>query len=72
MEETITITKCDKCGKVISKDSECKYIHLPIGDLDSHGIWFGNIGKYLWFEDQVFCCEECLFGFITEFLEKNK
>jgi hypothetical protein len=55
MEITNTILACDNCKKPYAYDKNLSVIKLPSGDLDSCGIWFGNIGEHLWFADETFC-----------------
>jgi hypothetical protein len=48
--------RCAMCNKKVGE----RYIKLPKGDLDMHGIWMGDLGKWGWFDDQVFCKFGCM------------
>ena len=60
---TIEVTLCNTCRKEI--DNPDKAIRLPKGDLDQHGIWFGDVGEYRWFDNESFCCFKCFIEYIN-------
>jgi hypothetical protein len=58
----ITIEVCDRC-RVEIKDvggNGAPYIQFPHGDLDEHGVWFGDVGEWLWFAGEKFCSYQCM------------
>ena len=59
-----TVVRCDECGKEV--DELCaNYIRFPMGDMDQAGIWFGDVGRWLWFNEERFCCLDCFLKFVT-------
>lgn len=70
MQKTVIVTVCNQCGKEDKEDAP--YICLPKGDLDLPGIWFGDIKKHLWFENQHFCSLNCFLEYIKAWHKKEE
>ena len=66
----ITMIKCDECLKIIPKPDMA--IHLEKGDLDVHGIWFGDVKRWLWFDSEYFCSLNCLLKYIRSWHKEYK
>lgn len=57
-------TACEMCDKPMRKGE--KYVLFPKGDLDLHGIWFGDVKSYLWFKDEKFCGADCMIEYVKK------
>lgn len=63
---------CCSCKKTWTRTVNCEGVKFCTPDMDNPGIWFGDIGEWLWFSGQEFCSLPCMITFIENWHSRNK